>query len=472
MNKKFAKITAMLIIVLACLLVAPAAMAATTDDYEDLPGQEVRVLLYGSGTATSYSITIGSGNYYIVEADNPNNVIAEADSGKITFNYLGSNSYSVEVGGETFSGRRPFMAAPESADDYFLYDSAAYRGCFKAIHSGSYYYAINQINVELYLYGVVGKEIGYNYSDDSTMAQAVAARSYALANYSSSNVYYDMTNTTSSQVYGGKSAESDKIIKAVDNTCGMVLMYSGDYVHTYYSSNMGGYTENIENVWSSDEVPIKGVPSPYDAKAGNYSSYGASTYSWVVEYTPAQMVTLANAYGKTDIGEYKSIAFSTSLNGVESVSGRLMSVTIYGTKGQVSASKDSIRSLLNLKSTLVTIADNVNGKVSAYVAGEKNQNVGINDINTLLAADASGATMAINGDKSSFYVNNGSNAAVEVSKKAKTGNTIVISGKGYGHGVGLSQFGAIAMGDDGYGWDEIIEHYFCNNTGIKLVEDY
>ena len=49
---------------------------------------------------------------------------------------------------------------------------------------------------------------------------------------------------------------------------------------------------------------------------------------------------------------------------------------------------------------------------------------------------------------------------------------IVISGRGYGHGVGLSQFGAIAMGDDGYTWDEIIEHYFCSDNGIELVKAY
>ena len=113
-----------------------------------------------------------------------------------------------------------------------------------------------------YLYGVVGKEIGYGYHIEATKAQAVAARSYAIGNISSRNTYYDVTATTSSQVYGGYSGETSRMREAVGRYQGMVLTYNDAVIQAYFSSNAGGYTENIENVWVSDAVPIKGVPSP------------------------------------------------------------------------------------------------------------------------------------------------------------------------------------------------------------------
>lgn len=457
---------------LSCALLFCALPAeASSGRYDRLDGVEVRVMLTGSSSASSYSITV-NGDYELVSADDPDYVYAEISSGeRIVFSSGGSRDYRCEAAGESFSSSSPFMAVPERADDYFTYNGSSYRGCFKAMHSGSYYYAINQINIELYLYGVVGRELGYGYNEDATMAQAVAARSYALANYSDSNVYYDLTTTTSSQVYGGMSAETQSIIDAVDGTCGMILEYRGEPVHTYYSSNMGGHTENIENVWVSDAIPIRGVPSPHDALAGNYSSYGASTYSWTVEYTPAELVALANSYGDTDIGAYQGISYSTTLNGQTSVSGRAMTVTISGSRGSVTATKDNIRSLLDLKSTLITISDGSSGG-DVYVKGADGQTVSLDSLDDLYAVSSGGGTMKANGGSSVLYVAGSSGVVSELREGGAGSGNIVISGRGYGHGVGLSQFGAIAMGDDGYTWDEIIEHYFCSDNGIELVEAY
>ena len=467
--KKGARIWGTLLLTFVMLL---AAVPALADDYEDLPGQEVRVLLSGSSSANEYTITVGNGSYDIVSADHPSRILTTVYAGeKIIFKLDGAGSYSVETDDYYKESSSPFMAVPEDADDYFVFRDSSYRGCFKAIYSGSYYYAVNQINVELYLYGVVGRELGYGYNEDATMAQAVAARSYALANYSSANKYYDLTATTSSQVYGGKGAETAKIIKAVDDTCGYVLMYKGNYVQTYYSSNMGGYTENIENVWVSDAVPIKGVPSPHDAWAGNYSSYGASTYSWSVEYTPEQLVALANKYAKTDIGEYTGISYSDTLSGVKSVSGRAMTLTISGTKGSVTATKDNIRSLLNLKSTLITVTDNTSSRVAGYVMGSDGRAIAFSSLDDVYAIAGGNGIMKANGSEKTVYAIGG-DGMVPIDKKGGSGNTVTIQGKGYGHGVGLSQFGAIGMGDDGYSWDEIIRHYFCTGNDIRLERAY
>lgn len=457
------------LLVTAMVLWAVPALAA---NYSSLPGQEVRVLLSGSSSASSYSISIGSGTYSIASISDPSRTLDTVTAGdSVTFTRNGSGGYTVTTPNGSQNGSSAFMAIPKSSDDCFVFNGTSYRGCFKAMYSGSYYYAINQINVEIYLYGVVGKELGYGLNENATKAQAVASRSYALANYSSSNTYYDLTSTTASQVYGGKSAETEQIRAAVDGTCGYVLKYNGRYVQTYYSSNMGGYSENIENVWMSDAVPIRGVPSPHDSWAYKYSSYGASTYSWTVEYTPDDLVRLANRYGGTDIGSYTGISYSDTLSGKTSVSGRAMTVTISGTKGSVTATKDNIRSLLNLKSTLIDITDNSTGSGGTYVMGKSGVATLVDDLDQLYGITSHNGIITVNGSESSFYAANKTGKSL-LNKNGSNGSNIVITGKGYGHGVGFSQFGAMGMGDDGYSWQDIISHYFCGDNGIQLVDAY
>lgn len=457
-----------LIILLLIMLLLISAPAALADD--DLSGYEVRVLLKASGNADSYSITVHSGAYYIVNADDPEDVLAFVEEGDDITLSADNGDYGYSADGDSDYDSSPYLALAEDEDCRFSFNGSTYRGGFKVMSNKGYGYAINVIDLELYLYGVVGRELGYNYHLEATKAQAIASRSYALASCSEDNVYYDVSSTVTSQVYGGYSGESALVRQAVDETRGQVLMYEKEPVMAYFSSSAGGHTENVENVWVSDDIPLAGVESPHDAQAGRYSSYGASCYSWTVEYTPKELVALANAYGKTDIGSYKSISMQTSYGGQTSVSGRAMEVTIKGSKGSVSATKDSIRSLLDLKSTLISISDNTVDPAAAYVMGADGVKNAWTDLRDLFAINASQAKMRANGDKDSFYVISADGVS-QLKKSGSSYDKIVISGKGYGHGVGMSQWGAIAMADDGYDSEEIIEHYYCHN-GIKLKELY
>ena len=171
----------------------------------------------------------------------------------------------------------------------------------------------------------------------------------------------------------------------------------------------------------------------------------------------------------TDIGDYESITMSTTYNGKTSVSGRAMIVTIKGTEGSVSATKDNIRSLLKLKSTLITIMDNSSSPVAAYVLGA---NASLSPWETLvnLYAKSAASTILAAGSANTIYVRS-ANGVSTLSKSQATSQNIVITGNGYGHGVGMSQWGAIAMGDAGYSWEEIITHYYCSG-GIEITQYY
>ncbi len=459
-----------LIITLSLVLAAFSGPIALADS-DGGSGYDIRVLLKGSSSVSHYSVTVDKGEYYIVEADDPDEILATVGAGE-SFSLSADGSrygYSCDEDEED-NGKTPYLAIPEDSDCRFSFNGSAYRGGLKVMSYKGYCYAVNVIDVELYLYGVVGREMGYNYHLEALKAQAIAARSHALASISPDNVYYDVTATIASQTYGGYGAESDLIRKAVDKTRGQVILYRDEPAPAFFSSNAGGYTEDIENIWNSNALPLKGVESPYDAKAASYGSYGASCYSWVVEYTPEQVVALANAYGKTDIGSFQSIAVSTSYAGQTSRSGRAMSLTVRGSRDSVTAYKDDIRSLLELKSTLITVSDNTASPASAYVLGGGGVKKAWTDLKELFVISGSLAKMRANGENNSFYAVTADGVS-QINKKQAVYDKIVISGKGYGHGVGMSQWGAIAMADNGYDAEEIIEHYYCHN-GIVLEELY
>jgi len=436
------------------------------DKNADFSGYDIRVLI--SSSSSSYTIEIEEGEYILLDSDEDE--LEELGSGdSVTFSYSGG-SYQIS-GDADESDSEPFLLYPLDEDCLFELNGKPYRGGFQLKTNGRYYYGINVVDVEQYLYGVVGQELGYNFDVEALKAQAVASRSYAISNIKSTNKYYDVTATTSSQVYGGYDAETEKTREAVDDTRGMVITYKDKVVQAYYSSNHGGYSEDIEKVWYSDDVPIKGVPSPYDAMAGDYSSYGASCYSWTVEYTPEKLVSLANSYGKTDIGDFESIEVSQTVDRQTSVSGRAMKVTINGSDGSVSATKDNIRSLLNLKSTLIDIQSGGNAPSKIYVKG-LNGTETWSDFGDLYAIAKSAVKSIIGGSNADEFTIRTASGKTKVNKDGSSaGDQIVINGYGFGHGVGMSQWGAIAMADDGYDWDEIIEHYYCSG-GLEITEYY
>ena len=123
---------------------------------------------------------------------------------------------------------------------------------------------VNSVGLEPYLYGVVPREMPSLWPAEALKAQAVAARSYALAIRKTGA--FDLYADTRSQVYGGVAAETPTTNAAVDATAGQVLLYEGKVATTLFFSTSGGRTASIEDVWSRGEaVPyLVSVPDPYD----------------------------------------------------------------------------------------------------------------------------------------------------------------------------------------------------------------
>lgn len=154
-----------------------------------------------------------------------------------------------------------------------------YRGHFMLTNNGMGLTVINDIPIEEYLRGVVPSEMPPSWEHEAHKAQAIAARSYAMANKGKRAKYgYDLKDTPEDQAYGGASAETTQTNEAVSETEGIVLIYNGKIIPAYYSASAGGKTVASGQVWTKDLAFLKSVPSFDDGIKKNGHGVGMSQY--------------------------------------------------------------------------------------------------------------------------------------------------------------------------------------------------
>lgn len=147
-----------------------------------------------------------------------------------------------------------------------------YRGKLVVILVGSKLQVVNRVGIEAYLKGVVPSEVPSTWPPEALKAQAVAARSYALANLTTivtvSN--YDLFSDTRSQVYGGIAAETPSTTAAVKDTAHQVVLYNGQIATTYFSSSSGGRTVSAAEATGKPVPYLVSVADPYDTYATHH----------------------------------------------------------------------------------------------------------------------------------------------------------------------------------------------------------
>ena len=140
----------------------------------------------------------------------------------------------------------------------------AYRGALVVRSRAGSMAVVNHVTLERYLRGVVPYEMPYRWHPEALKAQAVIARSYALATLKPGKVF-DMHDDVRSQVYGGVRAEKQSTNTAVAATSRRVVLWRGSVASTFYHSTSGGRTAAVQDVWpKANPVPyLRGVPDPY-----------------------------------------------------------------------------------------------------------------------------------------------------------------------------------------------------------------
>lgn len=152
-----------------------------------------------------------------------------------------------------------------------------YRGIIMIQNKNGKLTVINNVPLEDYIKGVVPSEMPSSWATEAHKAQAIAARSYALANLGKRAKYgYDLKDTPDDQAYGGASKETPDTNYAVDETKGIVLTYNMKIINAYYSASAGGQT-NV-NSWGASLPYLRSVPSFDDNVKKNGHGVGMSQH--------------------------------------------------------------------------------------------------------------------------------------------------------------------------------------------------
>jgi stage II sporulation protein D len=284
--------------------------------------------------------------------------------------------------------KAPIMVSPLSAAPLFV-EGKPYRGTAVVLGGlDGTLSVINVLDLEQYLYGVVPSEMPASWPQPALEAQAIVARSYALARSGGdAHPMYDVEAGEGDQVYGGINAEAAQATAAVEATRNIVLVYERQIATTYYSACDGGFTSSGDAL--DDPQPyLRARADPYCALSP-YMQWNATI---LLAHFRIQFEKVFASVGA--IVEVRA--------GRADASGRLRSVTIVG-------SQDTFL---------------ISGSDFRLFAGQ-------HDVKSLRIA-----TIQLNGDH------------------------LFITGSGYGHGVGMCQYGARGMAAAGFAAADILRFYY------------
>ncbi|MBR2209072.1 MAG: SpoIID/LytB domain-containing protein [Synergistaceae bacterium] len=447
------------------LLVCVLLMASV----EKTEARDVYVRLSGG---SSYNIGTTSGNLAMTDAD-----------GRLA-NLGESTNISVSGGNVNIMGHSFAMPVRLSSPGLLKFNGRTYRGSFLITQRGG---LLNVVELENYLRGVLPAEVGASWHEQALRAQAITARTYVLRqSLNRADKGYDVVDTDADQVYKGAGVETAKTNKAVSSTAGAVLTYGNELAQTYFHSDSGGHTANIKDVWGRDIPYLTGVP-----EVVNYKSPVAV---WNARFSSEKIRSVVKKVTGADIGTIKEIQVSDVDEG-----GRAINMTFIGTNGTRTMKAAQFRLNLDpktLKSTMFTPSCGAfnakkndstgGGLVGVHKTSNTKSNLTFEEEQGIAQMSANGVfttteliDMLTNPDKKKNYYKIGLDRSarqkvkIPTQKQASTpklnkygysiekvGNEFVFYGRGWGHGVGMCQWGAMAMAEQGWTAEKILMHYY------------
>jgi stage II sporulation protein D len=338
------------------------------------------------------------------------------------------------------------------ADDGLLtFNGRAYRGTLEIVADDEGdMIVVNTVPTFDYLAGVVGGEMPSSWHPEALAAQAIAARTYVLTHMQKHD-RYDIEGDTRDQNYEGLGSTTAATIRAVERTRGLVATYRGAAIEALYSANAGGVTEDSENVFGNALPYLRGVPSPFDREAES-SSWGHTSWSWTKEWNAPAL----GAYMRQrsfDVGEPQRIELVRT-----SGSGRVLQARVVGSRDTKDIGKDRTRYYFGLMSSLFTVERRGGGEIetATYLQADR-----VRELETL-GAKVLGIGYRVSAESGSEIP-----TYTAISSTYELPARFVFSGKGFGHGVGMSQWGMQGMALAGASAEDILRHYY---TGIDLTQ--
>ena len=436
----------MAVVLALCLAISAAPQAARATEVDAAPltvrsaatNGMVRVYLSSLGSPTQLDITV-SGSYTL--GGNTSLAMSSGETVRVTFDTqtgmisLTRNGQTTAMGQEVAFRRHATSGSSglkiaQARKSGNLYPGDLY---LTAQKSGSGYrlYPIVHVYIEYYLNGVLPYEMGDSAPLEALKAQAVAARTYTLnkMNLRSSSLY-DVVDTTNDQVYYGNSDSTTNCTAAVTATKGIVLTNGGQLTSCYYTASNGGQTESAANAWgSSGYAYLKVKDDPFDLMNTASTVRSATIYA---DYNAA-----GQKAGLTSLLNSKAQA-ALSAQGTSGSITRITSVTPHTPK-------------FSSPSRLYTKVDF--GVLCQTPAGEIPLTLTCNIFTELETA----LGLSINGSSNELW-------SVKTS-----GSNWILQARRYGHGVGMSQRGAMQMASMGYSYYQILGFYYVNSVRVQYT---
>lgn len=371
------------------------------------------------------------------------------------------------------SGSQYLLYGDRSMDKTIKIEKDKYRGYLYLDNIKGSIRLVNHVDIEDYLYGVVPREMPSSFPEEALKAQAVAARTYAIHNKGKySKEGYDLCDTTQCQVYSGYDGENPLTTKAVDDTRHILATYNGNTIDAQYHSSSSGYTNDSVEVWGGDFPYLKSVKDEY--------SEGAPSSVWNISVDIDNLNSKLVANG-INIGKFQGIEISKV-----SPNGNVNSLILKGSLDNKEIKASTFRRIIgnmDLKSTNFVIKtegvleteealgslgdNNIKSKYVYVIDGSKN--IASLNMNRSTLIDENGKKKISASANRAINMNRVENLDMEIEESISIptsyNSKIVIEGKGFGHGVGMSQYGAKKMAELGYSFQDILKHYY---TGVDI----
>ena len=341
----------------------------------------------------------------------------------------------------------PLAIEPASRETW--YNKYKYYGTFEMRRVyGNDITVINIVDINDYVKGVVPYEVSPSWAVECLKAQAVCAKSYACNNLNKhKSMGFDLCNTTDCQVYYGTNQATAATDAAVDAVNGIYATYNGQIAITYYHSNSGGHTENVENIWGNYVPYLRGVEDIYLENPRPYT----------VNITLDQINQILKQKGHTD---KKVIDYYVSkVSGF----GNVMEVSFTLADGtSLKFSGNKARTVLNNSDMGISMSSHrftITPIIGVFINGQLVQT----ELTKLNAVGGDGTVSVLNAQNPSSVKAITDKGIVSLAPKSIS---FSINGTGSGHHVGMSQSGARGMANKGFSYEDIIKYYF---TGVEIT---
>jgi stage II sporulation protein D len=347
--------------------------------------------------------------------------------------------------------------------------SRRYRGRLQFLVRRGQVQVVNHLGIETYLASVVGSEMPHRWPLPALQAQAVAARTYALRQRGKAGDF-DVKATVSSQVYRGVESETASTIEAVESTRSLVLVHAGRLINAVFHSSSGGATEPSGEVWRNQ--------LPYLVSVADHDQH-SPVHRWNKRFDDEALRDLFR-----ETGGVKRLQVLKA-----SSTGRVRTARVQGPRGSLVLTGRELRKRLGLKSTMVQF-ELINGSTESSTASAiataqrapqatpQSAAQAAPPLIGLWQDSASGPDTASSNTMSSNTASSSSgrlasllpppplpllnpSAFNQPRPDLKVGEIVLEArGQGFGHGVGMSQWGAHGLALQGADFREILLHYY------------